>query len=251
MFYLIGLGIGPDALSVRALRVLKNCEKIYLEAYTSVPQTDLKELESLTGRSIHQLQRHVVEETDLLLRDACDKEIAFIVPGDPLVATTHASLLLSARKNKIPYQILHASSIHSVIAECGLQLYKFGKTTTIPFPKSNYSPASPYDAIAANSKNSLHTLVLLDIQVTSDSGKYMTIPEALKILTELEKIKNKSLFTPKTKLVGFAHLGEQDQLIKYGTLSSLKKTDFGAPPHCLVYPADLHFQEKELLETYS
>jgi len=250
MFYLIGLGIGPGALSVRALETLKKCDKIYLEAYTSIPQTGIKELGALTGREIQQLQRNVVEETDLLLRDAKEKAIAFMVPGDPLVATTHSSLLVAARRNKVPCQVIHSSSIYSVIAECGLQMYKFGKTTTVPFPQENYSPTSPYGAIAANQKAGLHTLILLDIQVGPDSQRYMTIPEAIKILVEMEKEKGKNLFSPKTRLVGLAHMGEKDQLIRYAALPVLAKTDFGQPPHCLVYPAELHFQEKELLETY-
>lgn len=37
MFYLIGLGLGDATdITVKGLRVVKNCSRVYLEAYTSV-----------------------------------------------------------------------------------------------------------------------------------------------------------------------------------------------------------------------
>lgn len=37
VFYLIGLGLGdPQDVTVRGLEVIKSCERVYLEAYTSI-----------------------------------------------------------------------------------------------------------------------------------------------------------------------------------------------------------------------
>lgn len=37
MFYLIGLGLGDATdITVKGLRAVKNCSRVYLEAYTSV-----------------------------------------------------------------------------------------------------------------------------------------------------------------------------------------------------------------------
>lgn len=254
MLHLIGLGLGPEGIPVRGLKVLKKCDRIYLEKYTSIPATDLSILKSETRADIIPLDRKTVEETDLLLREAKTLSVAFLVPGDPLVATTHSSLLLDARKSKIPVNIIHSSSIYSAVAETGLQLYKFGKTTTIPFPDKdyeNYQPTSMYETFESNLKSGLHTLALLDIQVSQEKQNYMKIQGALEVLLGLESRLKKGLFTKKTKLAALAHVGLPNQLIKYGTIDALNRTNFGPAPHCLIYPAkDLHFQEKELLETY-
>jgi len=255
MLYLIGLGLGPDGISVLGLKILKKCDKIYMEQYTSISQTELNSLKSELKTEIIPLDRKTVEETDLLIRESQKHSVAFLIPGDPLVATTHSSLLAEARKNQTPVQIIHSSSIYSAVAETGLQLYKFGKTTTLPFPDKeyeNYKPTSPYETIQSNLQNNSHTLILLDIQVTQNKQNYMTIQEALPILKDLESKLKKKLFTSKTKIVAISHLGQSNQLIKYNTMETLNKTNFGPALHCLIYPAkDLHFQEKELLETYS
>jgi diphthine synthase len=37
VFYIIGLGLGdPEDISLKAVRVIKNCKEVYLEYYTSV-----------------------------------------------------------------------------------------------------------------------------------------------------------------------------------------------------------------------
>jgi len=37
MFFLIGLGLGdPKDITVKGLEIIKKCERVYLEAYTSI-----------------------------------------------------------------------------------------------------------------------------------------------------------------------------------------------------------------------
>lgn len=37
MFYLIGLGLGdPKDVTVKGLEIIKKCDRVYLEAYTSI-----------------------------------------------------------------------------------------------------------------------------------------------------------------------------------------------------------------------
>lgn len=37
MFYLIGLGLGdPKDITVKGLEIVKSCERVYLESYTSI-----------------------------------------------------------------------------------------------------------------------------------------------------------------------------------------------------------------------
>lgn len=37
MFYIIGLGLGdPKDVTVKGLEIIKSCERVYLESYTSI-----------------------------------------------------------------------------------------------------------------------------------------------------------------------------------------------------------------------
>jgi diphthine synthase len=47
-----------------------------------------------------------------------------------------------------------------------------------------------------------------------------------------------------------ARVGQDDQLVVSGTMEELLDVDFGAPLHCLVLPAQMHFIEKECYELF-
>ena len=76
-------------------------------------------------------------------------------------ATTHSDLIVRAVEKDIPYQIIHNASIVSTVGCCGLQLYHFGETVSIPFWTETWRPDSFVDKIESNLKNGLHTLCLL------------------------------------------------------------------------------------------
>lgn len=106
--------------------------------------------------------RELVESgTDEILANAKNKDIAFLVVGDPFGATTHTDLILRAVEQNIPFQVVHNASIMNAISCCGLQLYTFGETISIPYWSDNWQPDSFYDRIDSNMKRGLHTLCLL------------------------------------------------------------------------------------------
>lgn len=247
MLCLIGLGLYDEKdVTLKGVEVAKSCDRIYAELYTSPWQGSLENLEGIIGKKIVVLQRSDLEESSKkLVEEAKESDIALFVPGDPLVATTHPSLITDARKKGIVIKIIHSSSILSGIAETGLQIYKFGKTATVAYPEKNFFPKTPYKILEKNKKSGMHTLLLLDVK--SDKKKYMTVREAIEIMLEIESQEKKGVFTESTKCVGVARLGG-DALIKYASAKELKSTDFGKPPHVLIIPGELHFSEKEYLE---
>lgn len=89
-------------------------------------------------------------------------------------ATTHADLLLRAIDLKIPYTVIHNASIMNAAGACGLALYNFGQTISIPFFTDSWRPSSWLDRIDENIKIGLHTLALLDIKVKEQSEENMT-----------------------------------------------------------------------------
>lgn len=248
MFYLIGLGLYDiEDVSLKGINTLKKVDKIYAEFFTSrLFGTNIKKIENTIGKKIIILNRHEVEEETPFLKEAKEMDVALITGGDPLIATTHSDFLVEAHERNIPYEVIHGSSIiSSAPAISGLQAYKFGKVTTIPFPAENYFPKSPYDSIITNLKNDFHTLVLLDIQ--ADKSKYMTINEGLEYLIKLYEKEKNLLLTPDNLAIGIARVGSKNNLIKADYIKNLVNFDFGEPLHSIIIPSKLHIVEAEYL----
>ena len=119
-------------------------------------------------------------DSDKILRGSDSEDVALLVVGDPLGATTHTDILLRARALKIRTQVIHNASIMNAISATGLQLYNFGQTVSLVFFNDNWKPDSFYDRITENSDLGMHTLVLLDIKVKEQSeenlAKYVNNP---------------------------------------------------------------------------
>jgi len=266
VLYLIGLGLGDERdITMKGLDCVKSCEKLYLEHYTSVLGVDKNKLEFFYGVSITLADRNMVElEADNIYLQAKDKNIGFLVVGDPLCATTHTDLILRARALDIPVEVIHNTSVMGAVASCGLQLYKFGYTVSIPLFEGNWTPDSFYDRIKYNSNGGMHSLCLLDIKVKEadyDSlvsfGKvvylpprFMTVNKAIKQMLLIENSRQEGLLTIDTLAVGVARLGQKSQKIVFGKLNELLLVDFGEPLHSLVICGEIHPLESEILEYY-
>ncbi|MBN2367974.1 diphthine synthase, partial [Candidatus Woesearchaeota archaeon] len=176
--YLIGLGLNDEKdITVSGLDAVKKCDYLFLEDYTSKLNVGLEKLEKVYGKKIVPADRNMVEKnSDEILDKASSKNTAFLVAGDVFSATTHADLFLRAKEKKIDIKVIHNTSILTAVGITGLELYKFGRTTSMPYFEHNFRPETPYDAIKQNLKSGLHTLVLLDIK--KDKDKYMTVNEA-------------------------------------------------------------------------
>jgi diphthine methyl ester synthase len=78
-----------------------------------------------------------------------------------LSATTHTDLLLRAKQLGIKTEVVHNASIMTAVGVCGVNLYNFGQTVSIPFFTPTWQPDSFYDKVAFNLSGKLHTLCLL------------------------------------------------------------------------------------------
>lgn len=249
MFYLVGLGLFDEKdISLKGLECLKKVDKIYAEFFTSrLFGSSFEAIEELIGKKIEILVRNEVEEESKFIEESKNIDVALITGGDSLIATTHSDFLVQCSKKGIEYEVIHGSSIlSSAPAISGLQGYKFGKVTTIPFPDYNFYPKSPYVAIEENLAMGLHTLVLLDIQAHKD--RYMTVNEGLKFLMNIkEELDYDGTIDEDTLAIGIARVGSKDVVVKAGSISQLIDYDFGGPLHCLIIPSDLHIVEAEYL----
>ncbi len=195
MLYLIGLGIWDEGdISLNGVKAARKAKKVYAETYTSAWGGNLKKLEKEIGKQIKLIGRADMEERSArLIKEAKKADVAILVPGDPLSATTHSSLVAEANDSKVEVRIIHSSSIFTAVAATGLSLYSFGKTVTVVTPSKKYKPDSYYSTIQKNMANGMHTLVLLDIK--------MSVQEGLTVLMDLERRKQGKVFSPKTRLL--------------------------------------------------
>lgn len=246
MLYLMGIGLGDHKdITVKGLEIVKKADKIYLDTYTSYLEDSIEDLEKFYGKKIIPAHREIIE-SEQIVSEAKDKNVVFLVVGDALSATTHTDLLLQAKEKKIETKIIYNASILTAVGITGLQLYKFGKTTSIPFWKENYKPENFYDILKQNKSIGAHTLFLLDIT----KEKCMTINEAINLLQEVENKRREKIFDKNVLCIGCARIGFSDQKIITGTAEQLEKEEFGKPLHCLIIPGKMHFLEEEAIEQF-
>ena len=248
--YFIGIGLNDEKdISIKGLEIVKKADSVYLENYTSKLNCSLNFLEKLYGKKIILADRNLVESEaeKTILANAKTKEVAFLIVGDVFSATTHMDLYLRAKQHGIKTRVIHNASVLTTVGITGLQLYKFGKTASIPFYNENVE--TPYDALALNQKNNLHTLLLLDIKEYSNDS--LTVSEAIRYLLKVELKRGERIFTDNTLCIGCAKLGSLDQIVKAGKAKELLKFDFKNGMHCLIIPSkNLHFMEEEALKLY-
>jgi diphthine synthase len=245
----IGLGLHDEkGISVRGLEEVRTADTVFLELYTSLlPNFSIERFEKISGKKVMVVPRKELEENNgrLLLRAAATGKTVLLVPGDPLIATTHVALRIEATRQGILTRIVHGASVLSaVIGLSGLHSYKFGKSVTIPFPYET-PPETPCNVIKQNMKLGLHTLCLLDIK--AEQKGYLSIHDGLTALLEANTGREEKVVTMDTLAVGVARAGSNKPSVKAGSVEKLLKFDFGAPPHSLVFPGKLHFMEAEAL----
>lgn len=245
---LIGMGLHDEnGLTLRGLNAARSSDAVFAEFHTNImPGLSMDRLQHLVGKEVRIISRKELEEDSerTILSEAKGKRVALLTPGDPMSATTHVGLLLSAKKLGIPTVLIHSASIVTAAAGVtGLELYKFGRTITIPSPRTTPLPESVYDFIKDNKRIGLHTLALLDI-----SEEELTISEAIRILFKIESVKKAGIITDETLMVAVARIEGPDYIVKADKAGNLVKHDFGGPPWSIILPGRLHFMEAEALQ---
>jgi diphthine synthase len=247
MFYLIGIGLNPKQITLEAKSAIESCSKVFFERYTSYySEGEISELEDVCGKKFVELKREGVEQGfNLILKEAGQDDVALLVFGNPLNATTHVQLLLDAKAQGIKSKVLVGVSVFDLLGKTGIDVYKFGRVATIVAPKKNFAPESFFDIIEDNSKGGLHSLCLLDIDAEADA--MLSVSEALVLLEKIAK-KRDSKILEDAVLVGLYGLGSAKEMIKAGKLQELKRSSYGAFPQSLVIAGKLNEKELEGLK---
>jgi len=251
MLTFVGLGLYDErSITLEGREAIAEADRVFAEFYTSkLAGATVEELETYHDTGIEVRDRPGVERTpDPILEAAESGDAVFLTAGDTMISTTHVDLRLRAVGRGIDTRIVHGTTAEAAAASLtGLQNYRFGKATTLPFPYAHGGegvPGSVVDTIADNRNRGLHTLVYLDIKVgTGPSGsdpdheEYMTADHAAgRLAEELDAVG-----------VVVARAGSPDPTVAADRLSGLAERDFGDPLQLLVIPGDLHVVERDAL----
>lgn len=229
MLYFIGLGLGDETdITIKGYNAIQQCDYIYLDHYTAILGVDVSKLEKFYNKQVILATRELVESQHDIINNALTHNIAFCCVGDCFAATTHHDLYLRAIQHNIQVQCIYNASIMNTVGVCGLQLYRYGETVSIPFNVSsnnsinnnnnhinsdsehnnnNYNNTiiySYYDKIYENRTRGLHTLCLLDIKVREQTPdniakgikvyeppRYMTVKQGIECLLQAYNAKKK------------------------------------------------------------
>ncbi|MEZ3164667.1 diphthine synthase [Halorubrum sp. RMP-47] len=252
MLTFIGLGLYDErSVTVEGREALREADRVFAEFYTSrLVGADVADLETHHGVNVEVRDRAGVErDPEPILAAAESGDAAFLTAGDTMISTTHTDLRLRAEERGIDTRVIHGVTAQSAASSLtGLQNYRFGKATTLPFPYAHGGdgvPASVVETIEANRERGLHTVVYLDIKVGTgptgpdpDHEEYMTADVAADLLAEGWRDE---------LAVVVARAGSPDAVVAADRLSALADREFGDPLHLLVIPGDLHHVEADAL----
>ena len=246
--YIIGLGIREETeLTEKLISILRRCKYVYWENYTSPATYNLSDIIRILEREVRVLRREDLEERiEDIIVDAKKENVAILVCGDPLIATTHVNIILEAKRMGIEYRVFHASSILSAgIGESGLHLYKFGPSGTI-VREEKVSNRRNIDILKFNLENGLHTLYFLEYD--KDEEYIMPPSYAIKILS---KYAGNILSNYNPYIIILCGIGTQNpykRALKYNEVIKLLNKLPVDKPCIIIVSGQLHYMEKEYIE---
>jgi len=246
MLTFVGLGLYDErSITLAGRDAITTADRVFAEFYTShLAGTTITDLEQFHGVEIEVRDRDGVErDPEPILAAAAEGEAVFLTAGDTMISTTHVDLRLRAEERGIETRVIHGTTAQAAASSLtGLQNYRFGKATTLPFERSHGGsgvPASVIETIEANRERDLHTLVFLDISVADAKADYMSGATAAGTLA--------TDWRPDALGVVVARAGSPDPVVEGGRLDTLADGDFGGPLHLLVVPGSLHHIERDAL----
>ncbi|WP_136716080.1 diphthine synthase [Halorientalis salina] len=243
MLTFVGLGLYDErSITVAGRDALRVADSVFAEFYTSkLVGTSVADLEAHHDITIDVRDRAGVEQNPEPILDAAEGgDAVFLTAGDTMISTTHVDLRLRAHDRGIETRVVHGTTAQTAASSLtGLQNYRFGKATTLPFERSHGGegvPNSVVETIDANRERGLHTLVYLDIK--AEAEEYMTADTAAPLLADdYEDV----------LAVAVCQAGSAEPTVVADRLSALADGSFGPPLHLLVVPGDLHMLEQDAL----
>jgi diphthine synthase len=248
MLYLVGAGIYDTFEMCNSISILKSCDRIYLESFTSpISGNFIDILKTTLGpeKKIEFVKRWFVEDGRQILDESKTLDVGLISYGDPTIATTFTELRIRAIKSNIDVKVVHAASgITSLVGECGLQIYKIGKMVTMMEEKQ--SAISVYSTVFSNLNVNCHTIILTEYRQGDDGSVFFLKPnDVMSRLLDVEKDIMYGFVSEDSFLIVLSRIGTDEQKIFSGKIKSLLELDYGNGPHAIIFPSKFHFTEED------
>ncbi|MDK6027791.1 diphthine synthase [Ignisphaera sp. 4213-co] len=254
MLRLIGLGLSIDSIPLGNLKkLLLLCDKIFVDAYTSVWFPDINILvKTLLNmkKDVIIAKRYMLEGSAIenVVNEAMKKDVCIAVVGDPLIATTHSIIIVEALKKGVEVDVSPATSIfNTAISISCLQIYRFGKVATIVSSKNGVVYEYPFTVLKMNREQNLHTLFLLEIDV--EKKYYMKPNEGIELIMNIQKgLGEKVLANEDIVIVIADAFSRKQKVFVLSVEEAMKKTFNENTLYTLIIPAKkLHPVEEECI----
>ncbi|WP_291765521.1 diphthine synthase [Caldivirga sp. UBA161] len=245
--YIVGIGLAPGQITQEAIDVLRGVGAVFVEEYTSMFEVKPSEyLTKIIGKPVILVNRRELEEGSGGALIKAIKEhgsAALVTVGDPMLATTHSALLVTAVEMGFRVKVINGISIVcSAVSQAGLSPYKLGPVATVTYERGGVLSRRAYDTLLSNLSNGLHTLLLLDIK---DDGGFMSVKEAVEVLTRIEDEVKLGLINDDLAAVFESRVGWVNQVIK---VTPVVRPPNLSPPSVIIVPGLLNPVESEFLK---
>ncbi len=253
MLVLAGAGYKAGMLTREVENLLRRADKVYVDTYTSPGASNILDyVKAIARSSVVAASRDDLEGgSQRIISEASRLLVVILVPGDPLIATTHVALLAEARRAGIEARYYPGvSGVCAAKAASMLHYYRFGRTVTVPGPWRGVKPYSLVAFIYSNLCAGLHTLALLDVR---DDGLQLRPEEAAETIITYEREVAKELglepFLGELPALAVEAGGEgAHRVYGFNFLKDLARARLPEGVYSLVLPAELHPTEAWALE---
>ncbi len=256
MLIVVGLGVSLEFSTRISLEILRKCDEVLVDSYTSFWYPSISTLMDLLNAM--GIRARLCKRSDLegraiseIANKARSKNVCIVVPGDPFFATTHAAIVAEAKRSGAKVVVIPGVSIlNFVYAYTCLQPYRFGKIATVVAPKEGVFFDYPITVVKENRDRNLHTVLLLEIDF--EKGFFMAPRQAIEILLKAQERLRMQVLSKDDRVFVLSAIGSPKECVEYTSIDSIlnESNQCRDPPATLVIPARrLHPIEEECIES--
>jgi diphthine synthase len=251
---LAGCGVHSGSLTLDLVRALDEADIVYVDTYTMPSATWVLEALKPWAGKVRVAGRELLEDRlSTVLEEAMGRSVLVVSAGDPLVATTHQTLLAEARRLNIEVKYIPGvSGVCTAKSYSGLSYYRFGRTATVPGPWRRIKPYSVIAVIYSNLCIDAHTLLLLDVdEMEGQLRPRDAAHQLLDVEVELSTNLNIRRVLHETPVMVVERAGARDAGVHIfnSMVELLEWRDDARAPSSIIVPAPLSATELWILES--
>jgi len=249
LLFIVGTGLGPQHVTDRAKSLIKRAEVVIVEAYTSPNSGWLEDMAKALNKATVKATRDLLEENvNTLIDMARSRDVVVLVAGDPLIATTHSSVVVEALTRGVKAKVIPGvSGPCAAMSLSGLQFYRFGRKVTVPGPWRGTDATPVAYWLLGNLCLDLHSLILLDVD--QEGGQLPPADGARELLKAFnELLSDQRADLGDLLVLAVSATDDDDVNVTYSRLSEPEALR-SVIPSTMIVPASLHPVEQEFLKS--